>query len=314
MPSPRRPNLQLQSRDIAILAAVARYYLVDRRIIQQELDIAERAARKRLKQLAEAGYLNRHELTPCGMCYYLTPIAKEILWNEHDDPRYLLCRHTLPQTNLDHQLDVTRTHFAFRQACRLNPEVRMPRFINEYDVVSQAHPHGQPQQPTLHTRFSKSQAGKDNIWCRPDALFAIAFRRQTCLFFLEEDRNTTTSTESVLDKKTPGFRAMWTSRMHRQAHFLEAFPNTLDEFRILLVTTGARRRDSFKRSAYHKLHGHDDAFASAWRFVAKSDLTGAFLHEPIVHTCFPDADPVPIVNPDVSVETVEAPQLEAVSA
>ncbi len=135
-------------RDLHILRAVARYYVLNREQIQRLVfpdDAHGRITRRRLQSLVDAHLLSRHAMLVChpangvpAPVYFPSRPGIELLAEMTGDDRLLAISSQAPSMHhVWHWLAVSETHIAFDQAISLQTEATIIDWFNEYDVVNQ---------------------------------------------------------------------------------------------------------------------------------------------------------------------------------
>ena len=280
----------ITERDMDVLRAVAKYYVLSRAHIQRlhfPNDKTGRATRRRLQTLVSANLLNRTRtpvFNPNGgspwPAYYPSRAGIECLADYYQDEQFLAaCVRSPEPYHLHHLLAITETHLALDQAIAAQDAVRLEGWLNEFDVVN-------PQETTPERRYRLYTLLREHprLICAPDAAFLLALGQLRKVFYLEQDRGTT-GTRQVAARKTPGYAELAGRREHTR-HFPQA---TVDSFTALLVTTTPRRRDALRKAM------HEKPGAELWKFAAQTEVTfQSILCEPIFYPC--QGDPVPLVK------------------
>lgn len=311
--------INLQPRDIRILLAVVTYGCLTRRQLQRLVPMPDRIMRRRARLLARDGYVNRYTPAvaddPAGPptpVYYPAKRGCEILSQELRDDRFLLTRTSLPQaSHVAHAVAVAQTHILLTEAIARQSQVQLVEWFNENEIVNK-----DERDPSRHhtTCIHFGDLGKGKILCKPDSVFGLRSGEATCIYFLEEDRNTTTSADKLLRRKLSGYEKTFATGKHL-AHFGKPFPGALPIFRVLFVTTTPARRDALRRAMHQRMRDKPRQFADVWRFVEKrSDLTvERFLHGSIFYPCDPRGEACALVKPD-SVNVESAPVATSAAA
>ena len=280
----------ITERDMGILRAVARYYVVSRVHVQRLCfpdDRTGRATRRRLQVLVSSDLINRSRtpvFNPGGgsawPVYFPAERGLEMLAEHFDDDRYLAVPTRSPEPfHLLHWLSVTDTHITLDQAVAGQSAVSLDGWFNEWDTVTDE------TQPERRYRLYTLLSERPRLVCVPDAAFLLAMGEHRKVFYLEQDR-ATSGVRQIAARKTPGYKELSKRNMQKR-HFPQA---TLPGFTVLMIAPTARRRDALKRAIKEK------PGADLWKFAAQPDITPAsFLHEPIFHPC--EGDPVPLVKP-----------------
>lgn len=282
----------ITDRDIEILSAAERYYVLNRPQIQRLFfpdHQSGRVTRRRLQTLVSENLLNRHNLVfhnpragSPGPVYYPSRKGCEFLAEYFDDEKYLLTPTQAPHSHhVFHWLAVTETHIAVDQAIALQVDVKLDGWLNEWDIANK-----DESLPHKRYRIFTLLRESPRLVCAPDSAFMLSMRKHKKVFYLEQDRNTS-GARRVAASKTKGYDEMVKRGLHLR-HFPEA---TVPLFTVLLIAPTARRRDAL-RKAFREKPGKD-----LWKFAAATDLTPeTFLHEPIFYPC--EGEPMPLVKPD----------------
>ncbi len=278
-------------RDLSVLRAVARYYVLNRQQIQRLVfpdDANGRIARRRLQTLIDADLLSRQSMLVChpangapAPVYYPSRRGIELLAEATGDDRFLAIPSQAPTMHhVWHWLAVSETHIAFDEAISLQSDIQIVDWFNEYDVVNAAE-----SSPELRFRLYTLLRSSPRLACAPDAAFLLATRGHSKVFYLEQDR-ATTGVHQIAASKTQGYSVLAEVNGHRR-HFPDA---TIDTFTVLMVTPNARRRDSLRKAIREK------GGANLWRFASQEDMTAErLLHDPIWYPC--DGDAASLIKP-----------------
>ncbi len=298
----------ITERDLQVLRALARYFVLNRQHIQQLCfsdDRDGRVTRRRLLKLVQAGLIQRQPLlmhniesgSPSSV-YYPSRRGLEILAEEFDDKRFLLVSSQAPQPHhVRHWLAVSETHIKIDGAIARQADVQIEGWINEWDTI--ATPPTVPGVPNdrryqLLTILQESP----RLSCAPDSAFLLSRSGHKKVYYLEEDRNTS-GVERVAASKTKGYAELASRQWHRR-HFPDT---TLSTFTVLLVAPSPNRRDHLRR-AIHSKPGWE-----LWRFVSATEMTvESFLHEPILYRCDSD-EPVTLVQTTTQPQIIVQPLL-----
>jgi hypothetical protein len=277
-------------RDIAIILALTKYYVLSRPQVQRlcfESDVSGRVTRRRLQLLVDARFVNRQQMLFCaphgGMpttVYFPAPLGNELLARHFDDDRHLLTPTLTPiQHHIPHWIAVAETHIALDQSLKAQSELSIDPWVNEWDVVNkdETAPERRFRLYTLITETPK-------LVCAPDAAFVLHVRGFRKVFFLEQDR-ATTGVKQVADGKSRGYAALAERQLHRQM-FPEA---NVEGFTVLCITPDRKRRDAL-RLAMNNRPG-----SNLWRFAAAEDLADDPFHRPIFYPCL--GEPSSIIKP-----------------
>lgn len=271
----------ITERDIAVLLAVVRYYVLNRTQIQRlcfPADPTGRIARRRIQALVDFKYINRTLMqvvnpsagSPAPL-YFPARKGCEFLAEYCNDERFLTTPTQTPQNHhLCHWLAVTDTHIVLDQAISAQQDVQLVEWLSEWDVAN----HDEPA-PEKRYRIYTLINDSPRLVCAPDAAFLLAMAGHEKVFYLEQDRNTS-GVHQIAASKSQGYAAMAERQLHRK-HFPTT---TLDRFSVLMVAPSERRREALKKAMGEK------AGAGLWRFASATELTAeSFLHAPIWHLC-----------------------------
>jgi len=278
----------ITDRDILILVALVRYYVLNRQQIQRLCfpgDRNGRITRRRLQLLVDANFINRQNTLFChpsavpAPVYYPSRKGCEFLAEHLGDPQYLLTPTAPPiPHHTFHWLAVSDTHIALDGAIQNQSDVRLDGWINEWDVVNK-----DESQPDKHYRLYTLLREHPRLVCVPDAAFLLSFKGTSKVYYLEQDR-ATSGAQQIANGKTVGYATMAEHRLHRR-HFPQA---TLDDFAVLMVAPNPKRRDSLRHAMREK------PGASLWRFTCTSDFVPEqLLNDAILYTCNSD-EPKPL--------------------
>ena len=130
-------------RNIAVLQALAAYFLLNRPQIQSlcfetdhEGSNLPRITRRQLQKLVSAGFINRNAISAAPV-YFLAKRGCELPAEHFGDDRFLLLPTRLPQIgHLQHCLAVSDTHIALTRAIERQTDVSCDRWINEFEIVN----------------------------------------------------------------------------------------------------------------------------------------------------------------------------------
>ena len=281
-------------RDLLILRAVARYYVLNREQVQRLVfpdDNNGRVTRRRLQTLVDAHLLSRQAMlvtypangVPAPV-YYPSRTGVELLAEMTGDDRMLATSTQAPSMHhVWHWLAVSETHIVFDQAMALQTDAQIVEWFNEYDVVNPLE-----TVPELRFRLYTLLRSGPRLVCAPDAAFLLSVRGHSKVFYLEEDR-ATSGVQQIAATKTQGFSVLAEIGGHRR-HFPHA---TVDKFTVLMVAPTARRRDALRKAIREK------PGAQLWRFASTEDMQPQrLLHDPIWFPC--EGEPAPLIKPEVS--------------
>lgn len=278
--------MQLTERDIAVIRAVATYYVLSRQQVQRlcfPADKDGRITRKRLQGLVSDGFVSRHSLFVYNAApspvYYPTRKGLEQLAAHFDDECFLAANTACPAAHLlYHWLAINDTRLLLETALAKQSELSLAAWINEHEVVDK-----RASAPERRFHIYTLIQEHPRLVCAPDAAFLLKKGEGCKAFFLEQDRNTT-APKQLAASKTPGYAALDQQGLHRRI-----FPQALPKFLVLCVTVTPQRRDAL-RKAVSAQPGCD-----RWRFVAGTDLAAeSFLNEAIVYPC--EGEPTTLVK------------------
>jgi len=280
----------LTERDIAILSAVVRYYILNRQQVQRLCfphDSNGRLTRRRLQLLVDAQLLNRQSTLFChpmagaaAPVYFPSRKGCDLLAEHFDDELYLTTptQAPIPHHTL-HWLAVSETHIALDEAIRLQSGAAIEGWLNEWDVCNK-----EESAPEKRFRLYTLIRQSPRLICAPDAAFLLTFKGHRKIFYLEQDRNTS-GVNQIASSKTPGYAAMAEQQTHRR-HFPQA---TIDDFSVLMIAPTPRRRDALRKAIREKLG------AKLWRFAAAADVQpDKVLYAPIWHGI--ESAPTPLIK------------------
>ncbi len=279
-------------RDLLVLLAVVRYYVLNREQVQRLIfpdDNQGRITRRRLQALVDARLINRQPMLVChptngvpAPVYYPTRAGVELIAEQTGDDQVLAVSSQSPSMHhVWHWLAVSETHIAFDQALALQSDVAIPTWCNEFDFVN-------PNEtiPELRFRLYTLLRSNPRLVCAPDAAFLLSAKGHAKVFYLEQDR-ATSGVQQIAATKVQGYSVLSEVRGHLR-HFPEA---TSDKFSVLMVAPTARRRDALKKAIREKPGTH------LWRFASVEDMQPQrLLFDPIWHPC--DGDAVPLIKRD----------------
>lgn len=278
-------------RDIEILRALCRYYVLNRAQVQRLFFASsqgDRIARRRLQELLNERLINRTQVQVMlpgtgspAPAYYPSRKGCELLAEHDKDDRYYLTPTQTPNPHhLFHWLALSDVHIALDAALKLQPDAECLDWLNEWDIANK-----DEQQPERRYRLYTLIQDQPRLVCAPDAGLLLSVRGQSKAHYVELDRNTS-GVRQIAASKTAGYAAMAERQLHRR-HFPQA---TLDAFAVLSVSPSANRRDVLKRAIAEK------PGAPLWRFACMADLTPeGFLSQAVWHRC--DDQVVPLVKP-----------------
>jgi hypothetical protein len=283
-------------RDVSILIALVRFYVLNRAQIQRlcfPADADGRVTRRRIQAMLDFKLINRTQVqvvspssgSPAPI-YYPSRKGCEFLAEYCDDERYLTAPTQAPQPHhLFHWLAISDTHIALDAAIACQQDVALIDWLSEWDVANK-----DESAPERRYRIYTLIDEKPRLVCAPDAAFLLSTRGHSKVFYLEQDRNTS-GVRQIAASKTAGYAAMAERQLHRK-HFPQT---TLDTFSVLMIAPSERRRDALKKAIREK------PGASLWRFAVAEELSdGSFLFAPLWHPC--EGDPLPLIKPTTTGE------------
>jgi hypothetical protein len=256
----------ITDRDIDVLKALAHYYVLNRKQIEDLFfaDRGPRVARRRLEALHDAKLVNRAnvqtyhvgEQSP-PVVYYPTKLMGEFLKDRTGDERYLLIPHRAPISHhVQHWLAVSDTHILFDHALKSRTDLTIESWLNEWDVANK-----DESDPQKHFKLYTLIRQQPKLVCIPDAGFLLSTQGFKKVFYIEQDRGTSGADE-VASQKSKGYAALAEEHLHKK-HFPES---NVSSFMVLLIAPNQVRRESLRR-AFRGKPGAD-----LWRFVAASDM------------------------------------------
>lgn len=269
--------MQLQPADFQALATVATCYVLTREQVHRicfDPTINQRSTRKRLLRLKKAGYLTRHAVpvalpntNGAAPVYYVTKPGCEALASYFDDGRFMATNTRTPRADrLAHWIEINNTRIIIERAISLQDEVKLDDFTTEWEVINKDA--AKENQFALHTQLCTEPP----LSCSPDAAFQLTVRGVKKVFYLEQDR-ATSSPHQIAARKSKGYAGLIERQLHK-THFPDT---TLDQFSILLVTTSDYRCTETAKAMKKQQRG------DLWLYINQKKLTPeSFLHEPIV--------------------------------
>lgn len=281
----------ITDRDERILDDLVRYFVLSRPQIQRlhfPEDTNGRSARRRLQMLVDLQLMNRQHLLyshPSGgspaSVYFPSRRGCEYLFEKFGDERYLLTPTNAPiPHHINHWIAISETHIALDTALRVEPELAVENWINEWDICNK-----DESVPEKRYRLYTLLKDEPRIICAPDAGFLLTMNGHKKAFYLEQDRNTS-GVYQVASGKTKGYAVMAELNLHRR-HFPQA---TVNSFTVIMVAPSPKRRDALRHAVQDKPGAH------LWRFASATDLTPeAFLHAPIFYPC--EGEPISLIRP-----------------
>ncbi len=269
--------MKVQPDDFKVLAALCDRYVLTREQIHRicfDETVSQRTTRKRLLRLRTAGFASRHSLQVVlpGMngaapAYYPTRLGAEAAASFFDDGRFALATTKTPRGDrLAHWIALNDTRTIIEQAIALQEEVALRGFVNEWQVVNKDD--AGEKQFVLHTQLCEDPP----LSCSPDAALLLEVRGVRKVFYIEQDR-ATSSPKQIAARKSRGYAALATRQLHK-AHFPDT---TLETFSILFVTTNNYRCEATAQSMQRQER------PDLWLYINQKLLSPqSFLHQPIV--------------------------------
>ncbi len=203
--------------------------------------------RKRLKRLWDAGYLQGDLLRPGNeRIYFLAELALEPLGEFYAIAQRRLYRPRSSETMLQlrHPLMVSECAVRLVEAVR-GGEVEIPELPPLWLPFYTTHAVGDPSKRRHVERFVSQEdiqvpGERAAFRIRPDLVFSLKKASAERLFFLEADRGTEGIQEIAL--KLKGYNAYAKARdLQQPDQFRWQRYGPMTDFRVLLVTTSARR-------------------------------------------------------------------------
>jgi hypothetical protein len=268
-------------RDLSVLSALVRYYVLNRGQIQRLCfsdDRHGRITRRRLQALVDGHYISRQAMlfchpseAPAAPVYFPAQRGVELLAAHFEDERYLATPTQSPiPHHVQHWLAVSDLHITLDMAVETDPEAKIAEWVNEYDVVNK-----DESQPERRFRLYTLLRDSPRLVCAPDAAMLLTCRGHAKTFYFELDR-ATTGAHQVAGSKTQGY-AVFAELGFARRHYPQA---TVEGFTILCVAPNARRRDALRNAI------SDKPGAKLWRFASVEELSPeTVLRKPIWYPC-----------------------------
>lgn len=262
--------------DVTLLQALARFYVLTREQLQQLCFTGHqsgRATRRHLLKLRTAGLIERHSVVAllpgnagAAPVYYPTKKGAELLASHCDDEAYLATNTKTPRADrLSHWIALNSTRMIIEAALARESEVRLGGWFSEWQTINADA--AAADHFVLHTQLSETPP----LSCSPDAAFLLEYRGHRKVYYVEQDRGTS-SPQQIAARKSKGYAELAARQGHRR-HFPTA---TVEQFGVLLVTTNAYRC----RATAKELH--DKPRPDLWLFIDQHDLRPeTFLFAPI---------------------------------
>ena len=283
----------ITERDVAILLALVRYYVLNRMQIQRlcfPSDETGRVTRRRIQTLVDAKLIGKTlmqvvnpQAGTAAPVYFPSRKGCEFLAEYCNDDRFLTTPTQTPQSHyLFHWLAVSETHIALNQAIALQQDVQLVDWLSEWDIANK-----DESAPEKRFRIYTLISETPRLVCAPDAAFMLAVGGHSMVYYLEQDRNTS-GVNQIAASKSPGYAAMLERQLHRK-HFPQV---TTEAFRVLMIAPNERRRDALKKVM------RDKPGSAQWRFASALDVTPEkLLTTPIWYSC--EGEPKPLIKPGV---------------
>lgn len=267
--------IHLQPRDLAVLADIGDYGMLDTQMIHLRHfpeDQTGRACERRLKKLADEGLtkkvnlgVSRQAATPSSATWhripamhFLTPAGAEVLEASGARPALRVMRSDPKPMTLLHRRLVVIVRLALDNACQ-QAGIGVPDWIMEQDARDEAKFASPSDRLILSDTF---EVNGRKVACRPDAAslmrLMIAEKEAHLAGYYEVDR----STESDFDSKLPGYSALLAKQAYRR-HWSNLNPGAA--VRIFCVCRSQERIEnirqsirSWKCSSYFRFALHED--------------------------------------------------------
>ena len=233
--------MPLTELDMTVLKTISTLYVATREQVQRVCcadHASGRGTRKRLSRLGKAGYIVKHRVpvalpgtNGAAPVYYPTKKGAEALASYFDDERFLATNTKHPRADrLSHWIACNNTRITVEKAVQHVDQVELVQWINEWETVNKDD--AKSDQFCLHTQL----VDKPPLSCSPDAGFLIRFQDQQLVYYLEQDR-ATSSPKQVASRKHRGYAELSRQQGHRK-HFPET---SVPFFRVLFVTPSESR-------------------------------------------------------------------------
>lgn len=268
----------LQPDDYVVLRAFARYYVLRRAQVQTLCfpnHTSGRATRRRVQRLKDSGYLSRHSVpvaipgsNGASPVFFVTKKGAEALATHFDDARFATTNTRSPRADrLAHWIAVNDTRIIVEQAVTQTDSVDLLGWISEHEIINKDE--AKSQQFALHTQLSDNPP----LSCSPDAAFVLSTQGFHKVFYLEQDRGTS-SPKQVAARKTRGYAELARREGHRRH-----FPQTnVAKFSVLVVTSSNYRCTAIGDELKSRDRG------DLWLLINQQELTAeSFLHGDIVY-------------------------------
>jgi len=281
----------LSEKQIRILMLLAEHFTltaaqIKRLIFKPDQDRDGRQTRRFLTDL----YVNKlickthsevvnplHGLT-CPV-YYPARLGCEALAMQTGDHRWLRTPTQTPNwQNLAHWVELANLRITVQAALTLQSVATMTAWYNEFDIV------GDSDDPQDRYRlYTVVATVPKKIPCIPDAAFELEIAGYRKAFYIELERGTNPIAKAAAEK-TPGYAGLDQQKLHRRH-----FPQSMENFTILMVAPNARWRDALRVAISKK------QAPQLWKLAALNDLKPeTFLSAPVWYPCV--GPPVPLVK------------------
>lgn len=262
-------RIMLTARDVEVLLSLYKYRYLSVSQVEQLHFVSEQTARRRLRILAAAGYVELFRVPGIGdRVAALARRGIELVAENLELPREALGRggaRSKPKDHyfLRHALAVADFRIALSRACEGAPGVRLLGFVADH--VADPGTAGAPK------RIARDVAADirrptESIGHTPDGVFALARGRETALFFVEIDRGTeSVSNERRGFAKTLRFYLSYLARggyVRHQDLFGISTPFTA--VRVLVATSSARRLENIRATGGALGRGPAKALRFIW--------------------------------------------------
>ncbi|MCA9129704.1 MAG: replication-relaxation family protein, partial [Planctomycetales bacterium] len=200
--------MPLTELDMAVLRAIATYYVLTREMVQQlccASHASGRGARKRLSRLRQAGYIVQHRVpvalpdtNGAAPVYYATRKGAEALASFYGDDEFLATNTKTPRADrLAHWIAINQTRLLVEAAVTELPMVKLLRWITEWETCNKSA--ATSDQFYLHTQLSEHPP----LSCSPDAGFLVEYQSERMVYYLEQDL-ATSSPRQIAARKSKG--------------------------------------------------------------------------------------------------------------
>lgn len=270
--------MPLTPDDIAVLATLARYYVLTREQLQRLCFAGHRsgrATRRRLTRLRNEGLITKHQMqvtlpgiNGAAPAYYVTGEGAAMLAAFYDDESWLTTNTRAPRADrLAHWTAINDTRLVIEQAIARQKYVTLEGWYTEWETINKDS--REAGRLVLHTVLRETPS----LSCSPDAAFLLGIGKYRKVVYLEQDLGTS-SPKQVAARKTKGYAELATIEGHRR-HFPET---NIGTFNVLFVTTNDMRCKTTGRFIAKRPSPH------LWLFTPQVKMTAeTFLHADIVY-------------------------------